>query len=143
MTTLTCDAHKLFVGMSAGIIAIFNSETVDLLKCFSWHDKKIRNLLVLPKQIEPCICAETPFLDQDHVTVSSSSLEAQTTTPSLGANAKREGATEDFSSNECFVPNPDPYSVMVASVGNGKVGYSVQVQERSRAEEVVLLTWKS
>ena len=52
------------MGTTVGVVAIFDSETVNLLNCFHWHKDKVRMLLAMPRQVEPCICAEIPFPEQ-------------------------------------------------------------------------------
>lgn len=157
--TLMCAGHKLFVGTSSGVVAIFDSETVNLLKCFSWHKNRVRTLLAMPKQVEPCICAEIPFPDKDNKGCKSRSSSdphgvrnSASTILSLSANRKYEGVTKkeeslteslSYSDNICFIPNPEPESIMVTSVGNGKVVHTQSMSSSTHSEDVMLLTWKS
>lgn len=175
ITTLTCTGRKVIVGTSIGAVAVFDSETVSLLNYFSWHKDKVRTLLVMPKQVNPCICAEVPFPHQD-IDVSSRQGQEMHMNSRKAPIMKRLAAstaqnhrnfTSQFSylENKYCVSNPDPDSVLITSVGNGKEGYSVVSQSkedrvkefdmaakrrsayrtgaRPHWEDIVLLTWKS
>ena len=61
ITALTCTGHRVIVGTSTGSVVIFHSKSADLLCHLKWHSGNVHTLLVMPKEIEPCICAEVPF----------------------------------------------------------------------------------
>lgn len=210
ITTLTCSGRKVLVGTTIGAVAIFDSETVTLLNYLNWHKDKVRTLLVMPRQVDPCICAEIPFprdcLDSISSSGASSSVTSSTSSPlrasvTGGSNVKSSGSvsisspigsrkrayhtkkqlnvptsqpqrnfTSQFSylANDYCMMNSEPDSIMLTSVGNGKQGYSVNVEskeDRVKAfndasrrksayrgtpgghgkqnwEDIVLLTWK-
>lgn len=158
--TLMCAGRKLFVGTTVGVTAVFDSETFCLLKCFSWHNGKVRALQVMPKQAEPCVCAEIPFPDPDQdndiigrafsdshrVNNSESTMSARSVERKREEVAKKEGSLAEDASylgDECFIRNSDPESAMVISVGDGKMEYCVDTQNVNTSTGVVLLTWKS
>ena len=80
ITTLMCTDRKVLVGTTVGMVAIFDSETTNLLNCFNWHKDKVRTLLAMPREVEPCVCAEVPFpyweagLSDGHSTMNDQSI---------------------------------------------------------------------
>ena len=60
-----CTDRKVLVGTTVGMVTVFDSETTNLLNCFNWHKDKVRTLLAMPREVEPCVCAEVPFPDQE------------------------------------------------------------------------------
>ncbi len=60
----------MLVGTTIGAVAIFDSESVNLLNYLNWHRDKVRTIMVMPKQVEPCICAEIPFPEDGFDTLS-------------------------------------------------------------------------
>lgn len=61
ITALTCIGHKLLIGTSTGHVAIMDSKTSAILQFLHWHKDRVCTLLAMPRQVEPCICAEIPF----------------------------------------------------------------------------------
>ena len=59
---MVCSGHKVIVGTT---IRAIDSENFDLLNFFRWHKEKVRTLLLMPKEAEPCICAEIPFTEHE------------------------------------------------------------------------------
>ena len=39
---------------------------VETLSYLSWYREKVRTLLIMPSQVEPCICVEIPLPDQEN-----------------------------------------------------------------------------
>lgn len=160
------------MGTTIGHVAIFDSETVNLLNYFDWHKDKVRTLLVMPKQVEPCVCAEIPFPEQGSADSTRQSkrdaLESTTHSKrSLNLDQPPRSFNRQFTylENDQYITNSDPDSVLVTSVGNGKEGYCLHPQSKEEKvkvfdkaalrrsahrggggrqvwEDVVLLTWK-
>lgn len=61
VTTLVCNGHEVLVGTSIGVVYIFHSETTDLLQRLDWHTGSVLSLFTMPREVDPCICAEIPF----------------------------------------------------------------------------------
>ena len=178
---MVCSGHKVIVGTTIGAIGIFNSENFDLLNFFHWHKEKVRTLLLMPKEAEPCICAEIPFTeheDEPHKT-GRKTLRSEAPGGHSGIrkrnvltrqknllSPKKPNFCPQFSylDNKYCIPNPEPESVLLTSVGNGKHGYSVNVQSKEEKvkifdrasqkksiykmgkqawEDIVLLSWRS
>ncbi|KAL5496266.1 hypothetical protein EMCRGX_G012511 [Ephydatia muelleri] len=66
--SLAGQGRKVFVGTSGGSVGVVDSETCAVLKVFAWHQGKVRTLLVMPREVEGCLCAEVPIVDQGEQT---------------------------------------------------------------------------
>ena len=114
----------MFVGTTTGHVAIFDSESSNLLSCIKLHEQKVSTLLAMPKDVEPCVCAEIPFPKKKSV------KKACTTSTQM---------------------NSDPDSMLVTSVGNGKACFLCQGDDPSKSdnagkkphEDIVLLLWST
>ena len=176
------------IGTTIGSVAIFDSETFNVISYLSWHREKVRTLLIMPSQVEPCICAEISLPDQENgnrtgknmrsVARRVQSLEEGVVNGSTGQRNTQHSALDNASqarpnfnfqsshlSNDNSVTNPEPESVMITSVGNGKRTYSLHSQtkedkvklfdsasvkksqygkgSRQTWEDIVFLTWRS
>ena len=96
--TIACTGCKVLVGTDIGIVAIFDSESTTLLKYHNWHKKKVRSLLIMPKQVEPCICAEIPFCAQQESpdAVDDSVLVTSVGNGKRGLLHKKEDGSQDI-----------------------------------------------
>ena len=50
--------NHLYVGTSAGMVEVYESESGDLLQLFSWHASGVNALIELPPEIKQSVCAE-------------------------------------------------------------------------------------
>ena len=152
MATLVTAGRKILVGTTSGVVGIFDSETRCLLNSLSWHKDKVRTLLVMPKEMEPCICSEIPFPDKKDET------NGHVTTPPMGSNAasplhgnrtrpliqlqpsaqppkaQRGMSVFSYLDNRFRIHNPEPDAVMITSIGNGRRRYNVH--EQTKAEKL-------
>lgn len=110
VTALAASGKKVFVGTDAGSVGILDSETVQLLRTLHWYNGKVRTLLVMPKEIESCICAEIP-------------AQPDTTKPK-----KRP---QDSTKNPHNTANTDHNAVIVTTFGNGRTKFSVNEMTKS------------
>lgn len=122
VTNLVCSGRKVIVGTSIGSVGVFDSETLDVLQSFNWHKDKVCMLFPMPRQVEPCICAEVPFPDpecdygNDKTEMESSpSIREKRYFPK---QAKLENSTSE------------PESTMITSIGNGRCSYSIHKQSK-------------
>ena len=148
-------------------MGVFDSETCQLLHSFSWHRGKVRTLLVMPKEMEPCICAEVPIVekDEDQFEVNTDPYKATRRHTQLQPPRPSPGhAAFSFMNNPMFIPNTEPEAAVITSIGNGRK--RLMVNELSKAdrlkifdkasvlrrgegsvsrhgEDVCLLTWRS
>ncbi len=106
----------MIVGTTIGAIAIFDSHSLTLLVYLKWYRNKVRNLLVMPRDVCPCICAEIPFSEQENFSTSSSVSET---------------TTARASSTAC-----EPDSIMLTSIGNGKDEYCVDTKSNEDRHKV-------
>ena len=153
--SLAASGGKLFVGTSGGCVGVVDSETCEVLKVFAWHQGKVRTLLVLPKEVEACLCAEVPIVEQpgDQTTSAAVSVgsdgDVTSGDPTLGNDS---AAIFPKDNNPLFVPNVEPDACMVTSIGNGRRQFRFQkssaasktlVNEEAVVDDVYLLTWKA
>ena len=158
VVTMVATGRKLFIGTTGGTVGVFDSESGQLQNVFSWHKEKVRTLLVMPKEMEPCVCNEIPFPDQEAKQVRSASAPTQMVHPTSGA--EEPSGIERYH----YIHNPEPEAVMITSVGNGRRRYVVNEQSKDDSEverrntgqrshradlhdkheeDIVLLTWRS
>ena len=155
MATLVASGRKILVGTTSGVVGIFDSETRSLLNALHWHKDKVRTLLVMPKEVEPCICSEIPFPEKEEDSTHTSGV----TTPSTGSenSSPLHGKTTriltqlqpvprhppkvprgmsvfSYLDNRFRIHNPEPEAVMITSIGNGRRRY--HVREQTRAERL-------
>ena len=125
VVTMVAKGVKLFVGTSGGVVGVFDSESVELLNVFSWHKEKVRTLLVMPKEMEACICNEIPFnnLESEHQNG-----------VSKGHKFQRGMSAFAYLENQHCIHNDEPDAVMLMSIGNGRRKY--QVSEQSKQERI-------
>ena len=142
VSNLVCSGRSVIVGSSAGSVAIFDSETANVLRFFSWHKDKVRMLLLMPPQMEPCVSAEVPFPDQDWNDIEKSSSPYGMGSPAHQKDRKHHSpkmkrANGQVRDKNFFKMDSDqeqemfePESCLVTSIGNGKCGYSVNLQSK-------------
>ena len=143
--------RKILVGTTSGVVGIFDSETRCLLNSLSWHKDKVRTLLVMPKEMEPCICSEIPFPDKEESSGSASPpMGSSSASPSHGQNTRiltqlqpqtrhprktqRGMSVFSYLDNRFRIHNPEPDAVMITSIGNGRRRY--HVHEQTKAEKL-------
>lgn len=57
-TSLLGHDNHLYVGTAAGMVEVFESETGNFVRSFSWHASGVNVLIELPPEIKQSICAE-------------------------------------------------------------------------------------
>lgn len=149
VSSLATSGRHLFIGTTAGTVGKFDSETLQLVTSYHWHKGKCRTLLAMPREMEPCICAEIPFPEKTREPCTATELQSavQTAIISSPRRAAREDAPRrhppapaggpqyNFSHapNPMFLPNRDPDSVLITSVGSG----GRRMVENSRARQTM------
>ena len=149
VSTLEAHGKKVFFGTDDGSVGILDSETNQLLRTLHWYDGKVRTLLVMPKEVECCVCAEVP----SPVTMTDTGRTHYPKPPDLFKNPHN-------------ITVKDRNAVMVTTFGNGRRKYAVHTVTRSERtkqfdkefhqsststkkstllthENVSLLSWKS
>ena len=116
---MTTAGKKIIIGAASGEVVILNSEGKSLLAFYSWHKGEVKELLTIPEEIKPCICAEIPFEQPDDV-----------------HDAQRSKGTENIHA----VPNPEPNATMIASIGKGRM--TLDSSQNSESDTYFLI-WKS
>ena len=133
-------------------MGVVDSETCEVLKVFAWHQGKVRTLLVLPKEVEACLCAEVPIVEQpgDQTTSAAGSVGSDGDVTSGDPTLGNDSVAIFPKDNPLFVPNVEPDACMVTSIGNGKRQFSFSrsgieqcVSESCVSNDVYLLTWRS
>ena len=157
VATLVASGRKILVGTTSGVVGIFDSETLSLLNALHWHKDKVRTLLVMPKEMEPCICSEIPFPEKEEDSTHTSGV----TTPSTGSEnssplhahgkttriltqlqpvvrhppkLQRGMSVFSYLDNRFRIHNPEPDAIMITSIGNGRRRY--HVHEQTKAEKL-------
>ena len=157
VATLVATGRKILVGSTSGVVGIFDSETRHLLNSFSWHKDKVRTLLVMPKEMEPCICAEIPFPEKageeanDVITPPSTASSSETPSPLHGKTTRilthlqpasshrpkpqRGMSVFSYLDKRFRINNPEPG--LLASVMDGEDTTSMSnVHEQTKAEKL-------
>ena len=150
VTTLLAHDRKIFIGTTGGLVGIYDSETRQLLNTLSWHKDKVRTLLVMPKETEPCICAEIPFPKQEpewdasldpapvpgekHTKMYN---KIQTQQQSAQKTQYQRGMSMfTYLENRYHIPNNEPDAVIITSVGSGRKTYTVHEQTKAEKLEI-------
>ena len=130
------------MGTSIGSVGIFNSKTLEVIQLLTWHKDKVRMLLVMPQQVDACICAEVPFPDQEkedcvnkkYPMESSLTLGRKLFSQKLEDNRTNKNpvysAQLSYLDNKYCIFNPEPESRMITSIGNGRCCYDVHTQTK-------------
>ena len=112
VTALAACGKKVFLGMDSGAVGILDSETFQMLHTLHWYNGKVRTLLVMPKEIRSCICAEAP------------------TQPDTSRPGDRP---QDATKNLHNVPTVDLNAVILTTFGNSRRKFSKN--ELSKSEK--------
>lgn len=134
VTALIASGKKVVVGTDFGTVGIIDSETGTVLHCLQWHTEKVRTLLLMPTEMEPCICSEIPLPESESSSFSQvhKSIVRQ---PQITVDPEFVSLVE----NPYSVPNSEPERTMVASIGNGRRQF---IAEDTAGSDVRLLAWR-
>ena len=146
VTTIATSGRKVLVGTDNGMVGVIDAETCQVLHFLHWHAGKVRALLVMPREVEPCVCPEIPLPEYERTDSKGTQLLARATTRKI--IHQRNFSEPDLPS---LAPDRDPSSAvegqdadllgrMLASVGNGKGGGVVEADEDTK--NVSLLLWR-
>ena len=137
VATLAAHGRKIFVGTTSGTVGVFDSEYLQLLNVFSWHKGKVRTLLIMPKEMEPCVCAEIPYSGTEDPSDESAGKYTHRFTGQQPPIKPRTGEQFSFMNNKMFIRNSDPDAVLVTSIGNGRKRFIVnEPTKATKAEKV-------
>lgn len=146
VNTLVADGRHLVVGTLDGLVAIFDSETRSVYARYSWHEEKVRSLLILPEQIRPSICAEVD-ISSKKTAINSSQKDKLSKFSSFVVNEPNS-----VSHNKLCIDNKNSNGPLIASIGNGRrrmnVSKTYSAHQRPRtytrvSEDITLLIWHS
>ena len=143
VTAIATNGKKVLVGTDVGTVGVIDSETCEVLYCLQWHASKVRTLLVMPKEMEPCICPEFPLAEYQSQSVSGTQLFLRA--PLRKIVHQRTLSESDLISladvNPCLVDTLEQReSCIVASIGNGR--RTVTDTNLSKKNDVTLLLWR-
>ena len=116
VTTLAAHDKKVFFGTDAGSVGIIDSETLQPIRSLHWYDGKVRTLLVMPKEVECCICAE---------------IHAANVQKQVNNQKSHCPKPPDPFKNPHNVTIKDRSAVMVTTFGNGRKKYEVHTVTKS------------
>ena len=132
VATLLAHGRKVFIGTTGGTVGVFDSESCQLLNTFDWHKGKVRTLLMMPKEMEPCICSEIPFPEKEEW--SNQTADHTNRTRRHPPPVTRQSSAFSYMNNPMFIPNHDPEAVMICSIGNGRKKFVTN--ELTKAEKL-------
>ena len=139
VTALLASGKKVLVGTDVGTVGIIDSETCEVLHCLQWHAQKVRTLLLMPAEMEPCVCSETPLAESS---VENSGGARRTSTRKI--IRQRTLSDTDLPSlpdnNPMSIHNAEPERHMVASIGNGRTGMTEA--SPSKSNDICLRLWR-
>ena len=138
VTALAASGRKVIVGTDVGIVGIVESESCRVLHLLHWHTEKVRTLLLMPREMEPCICSEIPLPEPPETFTN---ILQKQPTRKLIHQPFTIGESEyvSFVENPYKVSNMEPEKTMVASIGNGRRKF---IQDKSDRTDVCMLVWK-
>ena len=139
VTALVASGKNVLVGTDFGTVGIIDSETCDVLHCLKWHNTKVRTLLLMPKEMEPCVCSELPLAESNQQNSVTRLLNRPSARKLLRQRTVSDSSLPDSSGN---VPNSEleKYTSMVASIGNGRAG--IVETNLSKKDDVCMLLWR-
>ena len=143
VTAVATSGRKVLVGTDVGTVGIIDSETCQVLQSLKWHTSKVRSLLLMPKEMEPCICSELPLpeIRRDDL-VGGTKLMARA--PMRTIVHQRTLSDSDMASlsdvNPTVVEPEQQEGRVVASIGNGRGGGVIETDPDKR--NVSLLLWR-
>lgn len=136
VSTMQAVEKKLFVGTAGGRVSIIDSATREFLSSYSWHEGRVDALLLLPEEAKPCICLEIPF-----------------ESPKDSGDTQSRKFITSAPDNIHSIPNPEPDSALIISIGKGRTKCSTHIIDRPQVlspHDIVestmhsyLLIWKS
>lgn len=133
VTALVTSGKKVLVGTDIGTVGIIDSEMCEVLHCLQWHTHKVRTLLLMPKEMEPCICSEISLAE-------SQLLNRSSTRKLVHQRTLSDADLISLPDNPCKVHNAELERCMVASIGNGKA--CIAETNQSKKNDVCLLLWR-
>jgi serine/threonine protein kinase/ankyrin repeat protein/GTPase SAR1 family protein len=126
VTSLLAHGRRLYVGTLTGTVAVFDSLTCGLVTWFSWHQGKVRTLMLLPEEVKTCVCGEIP--------INEGRRESQHALVSENSNHSTD--------------NDHMEASLLASIGNGRTKLLTNQSPprrmtRTNNEDITLLLWNS
>lgn len=141
VTALAASGQRVLVGTDMGTVGIIDSHTCQVLHCLKWHTSKVRSLLLLPPEMEPCICSELPLPEMRRDDLVGTKLLARAPTrPIVHQPSMNESELTSLSDINPHVVETEAEGRMVASIGNGKGGGVIETD--SDKKNVTLLLWR-
>ena len=144
VTAVVTSGRKVLVGTDVGTVGIIDSETCQVLYCLKWHSSKVRCLLLMPKEMEPCICSEVPLPEMHRNDSVGTKLLPRAATRTFVH--QRSLSESDLTSLSDINPGmvvaakaEESERRMVASVGNGRGGGVIETNLDKK--NVTLLLW--
>ena len=129
----------VYVGTISGYVVVLDSETVSLVTHYSWHEGKVRSLLLLPDNIKHCLCVEAPPITD----------RGGNKKPAAAFKFPKRQFGEVYSpmpaaTHECYKPNLLAESNLIASIGNGRRKLAVTAaKDQKQNKDITLLMWHS
>ena len=142
VTALVATGKNVLVGTDFGTVGIIDSETCEVLHCLKWHNTKVRTLLLMPKEMEPCVCSELPLAESNQQNSITRLLNRPSTHKLLRQRTISDSELPSLTESSESVLNSEleKYTCMVASIGNGRAG--IVETNLSKKDDVCMLLWR-
>ena len=128
--------NHLYVGTSAGMVEVYESESGDLLQLFSWHASGVNALIELPPEIKQSVCAECSSakpMAAPHQTLAKNELVPyQRVYQESKLQRKLSGLL-----GKSVICSDAP---LMVSIG-GDLAEPVKINYENKSHDAVLLTW--
>ena len=140
-TSLLGHDNHLYVGTSAGVVEVYESESGDLLQLFSWHAAGVTALIELPPEMKQSICAECssarclPSTHQSLVNNEIVPYQRVCQESCLQRNTYALSRLHLIHKSMTFSDTP-----LMISIGNG-LAESVKINCESESHDAILFTW--
>ena len=143
-TSLVGHYNHLYVGTSAGVVEVYESESGELLELFSWHTSRVDALIELPPEIKRSICAECSSVKS--MPLPRSSLSKNDLVPYQRVCQESSKQQRKISRSKLSGLNLIQRSIghsdapLMVSIG-GDLAESIKINYEDKSHDAILLTW--
>ena len=140
-TSLVGHDNHLYVGTSAGMVEVYESESGNLLQLFSWHANGVNALIELPPEIRQSICAEcssAKSMTSPRQTLAKNELVPYQRVYQESQLQRKTSRLSGLHLIQKSVTYSD--APLMVSIGND-LAESVKINYENKSNDAVLLTW--
>ena len=143
-TSMIGHYNHLYVGTSAGVVEVYESESGKLLELFSWHASNVDALIELPPEIKRSVCAEYSSarpMASPRSTLSRDELVPYQRVFQESSKQQKKISRSKLSGLHLIqksVTNAD--APLMVSIGSD-LAESVKINYEDKSHDAILLTW--